>query len=158
MPNYKQCRFCSNKYVPLRDERICPDCEKDVIRAVSMPTGEPVMVEAGGMKVSFPPDSGITEVTIIAKDDVPQAEYPVSPNTATQLEDSEIKIKEVETVSPDELRKANEVVAVVSDEIPIPEKQEIKEVLEELAKEEDTEIIEEKPEKIIVEPTGEKSE
>lgn len=45
MPNYKQCRLCSEKYVPVGDERICPKCEADIIRAVSMPTGSPVVAE-----------------------------------------------------------------------------------------------------------------
>lgn len=44
MPNYKQCRFCSEKYVPLRDEIICPKCSGAVVYAVQMPVGEAIVI------------------------------------------------------------------------------------------------------------------
>lgn len=42
MPNYKLCRFCTKRFIPVKDERICIECQKDIQQAVSMPTGEPV--------------------------------------------------------------------------------------------------------------------
>lgn len=44
MPNYKQCRFCTEKYVPVRNEVLCPKCSKAVVDAVQMPVGEPIVV------------------------------------------------------------------------------------------------------------------
>lgn len=150
MPNYKECRLCTSKYIPQRDERICSECEKDIIRAVSMPVGEPVILDAKKVETLEKTAEIITKIItdeikpieIIAKDELPEAKYT-----------EPIK-------SSEDARYATDVVAVVSDKIPpIPVPvipiEKVEEVLEELVKEGTLEKVEEKPKEIIVEPTGE---
>lgn len=45
MPNYKECRFCSTKFLPIADEMICPKCKAEVLNAVRYEAfGEPILV------------------------------------------------------------------------------------------------------------------
>ncbi len=44
MPNYKICRFCPEKYVPIADEKICPKCRAEIVNVLkSEALGEPIV-------------------------------------------------------------------------------------------------------------------
>lgn len=120
MPNYKICRFCPNKYVPVSDEQICPDCEKAVVRAVSMPTGEPIVIadmsdetaqeikDALEEAIDLPPDvlikAGLVKDNWVAPQE-PEIEIPLPPETVPI---KEIKIEIVEA-SPKDLQKEKDL-------------------------------------------------
>ena len=48
MPNYKECRFCSTKFVPEGKELICPGCRAEISKQslYDFHGGSPVIVEA----------------------------------------------------------------------------------------------------------------
>lgn len=100
MANKKICRFCSTGFVPQRNELICPVCEKIVVRAVSMPIGEAVVIESPQIKITIPPDVNaeleITEKEVI---DEPEPDKP-------EITKEDVKQAIIETNPDPEIQKA----------------------------------------------------
>ena len=130
MPNYKICRFCPEKYVPIANEKLCPKCKEAVINAMKSETfGEPILV--GTM-----PDPVIEAMKQAVADANP-----------------EIVEKVVEAIAP-VIETIAEIVAPIANEIVRNDIAVIEEVVEELDKGEDAEIIKEE----IIAPAAPKPE
>lgn len=97
MANKKLCRFCSTGFVPQRNEKICPTCSMEVSRAVSLPVGEPVIIESPQIKVIIPSDVD-AEIKITEKEviEVPEPEV-----TAEDLEEELSKNETVPVPEPE---------------------------------------------------------
>lgn len=117
MPNYKQCRFCTEKYIPLRDEILCAKCSNAVVYAVQMPVGEPIVVADMSDETAKEIKDALTEAIIEAPVEIPEPAPVVE----------EIKVEVVEA-SPKDLQKDKDI-------------KDMEEAVVELAKEETAEII-----------------
>lgn len=101
MANKKLCRFCSRGYVPQRDELICPVCAKEVSRAVSMPVGEPVILDAKGPEmINLDLESVSPEPEVTAEDleeelskDEPEPEKEPEPEVLPEPEPEPVVVK-----------------------------------------------------------------
>lgn len=123
MPNYKQCRFCSKKYIPLRDERICADCSKDVVYAVQMPVGEPIVIADMPIEAAQQIRDALKEAILEAPLLPPEPEVEVKIVEVVK----EVKVEVVEA-SPVDLQKEKDI-------------KDMEEAVVELAKEETAELI-----------------
>lgn len=136
MPNYKDCRMCPDKFVPIGDERICPNCEADIQRAVSMPAGQPIVVGT------------ISDATAIAMRKAVENALP-EPEVIELIEDGIVSEEVAKAIEPKQEQA-----------LPLPETQVekdivvVEEAIVELNKGEDAEIIKEE----IVAPTAPKSD
>lgn len=120
MANKKLCRFCSTGFVPQRDEKICPICSMEVSRAVSLPVGEPVIIESQDIKITVPQDA---DVNLTIKEKTTESEEP-EPEKGILPEPvgvpiPEIKPEPVIEVSP-ELPKEIEVPSTIKEPEPKP--------------------------------------
>lgn len=177
MPNYKLCRFCTSKYLPKSDERICPECEKDIVKVLSSPTGQadynhghPViltktpedpMIEK--IKATIPPEPkkedriqedvvNLTEdpdPVILPPEVVEKVELVEAVKEEITLDDLEKELESTDEFDEPEIEPAKAIVKEVVPNIPVIEEmiEEMEEAIAELDKGEEAEI--------IVEPTGE---
>ena len=138
MPNYKDCRMCPEKFVPISDERICPNCEADIQRAVSMPTGQPVV--AGTMT-----DANAEAMRAAVEDALPEPEVidAIAPVIETVVEVIAPIIEAIIKPEPKPVETQVEKDIVV-----------VEEVIVELDKGEDAEVIKEE----IIAPSAPKPE
>lgn len=124
MPNYKLCRFCTEKFIQQTNERICSKCEKDVVRAVSMPTGEPVYVNVESVPPINPAIStATTDTPIIDKETVNAVlnEKIVIPAIPDPSESDEALLKAGKKIlQSKEVVDEPEVVEIVKEEIVEP--------------------------------------
>ena len=85
MANYKYCRLCGSRYLPVSDERICSNCEADIVRAVSMPTGQPVILDAEEHeKPEVPKLAELPEIPLPAPEIIAEAPAP-EPDPAPEV-------------------------------------------------------------------------
>lgn len=107
MANKKLCRFCSEGFVPQRNEGICPKCSMEVSRAVSLPPGEPVFIDQ--------------HIAQHDKIDEILRNKPLAPETLKAIND-EIKEPEKSPDIPEETKEIlKEEVKEPEPEIPEPE-------------------------------------
>ena len=123
MPNYKECRFCSEKYVPLRDEIICLKCGNAVVYAVQMPVGEAIAIGELPIKAVKEIKDALTEAIMEAPLLPPEPEVEVKIVEVVK----EVKVEVVEA-SPVDLQKEKDI-------------KDMEEAVVELAKEETAELI-----------------
>jgi len=150
MPNYKICRFCPEKFVPIADEKICPKCKDAILNAVkTAPFGEPILagtisdpvIDAMKKAVADANPKSITEekVEAIAEAIAPIIEKIAEP--VAKLIKEGIVSEEVAKIIgvPPEVPEA--VIPIIAPET--PEIAVVKEALEELDKGDEALIVKE---------------